>query len=83
MLIVVDGFTWYDFFVTVIGCAVGIVVLAASITGYLFGPLNPWRRWVLALSALFFVAPGVKGLLWGAILFILTIPYKRIKSLLT
>ncbi len=65
MLIVTDGFTWSAFFVTVVGCAVGIVVLGAALTGYLLRPMSWPGRWVLGLAALLLVAPGIKSGLVG------------------
>ena len=35
LLISVQGFTWYDFFVTLVGCMVGLVLLSAAFSRYM------------------------------------------------
>jgi len=68
MLIVTDGFTLNAFIVTTVGCAVGIVLLGAALTGYLLKPMTWIERLVTALAALLLVAPGIKSGLIGALL---------------
>ncbi|MFW2366542.1 MAG: TRAP transporter permease [Desulforhopalus sp.] len=71
MLIVTDGFTWEAFATTVIGCAIGIVLIGAALTGYFFTHMVLIERIVTFLAALLFVAPGVKS---GMVGFIFMIP---------
>ena len=82
MLIVVDDFSWSLFIGTVFGCALGIVLLAAALTGYLLAPLGAVSRLLLGLSALLLVAPylssGLLGLLLAAP--ILVIQIARVRS---
>jgi TRAP transporter 4TM/12TM fusion protein len=68
MLIVTDGFTWSAFLVTVTGCAAGIVLLGAALTGFLLTPMSMPGRLLLGLAALCLVAPGIKSGLTGLIL---------------
>ena len=35
LLISVQGFTWYDFFTTLVGCMVGLVLLSAAFSRYM------------------------------------------------
>jgi TRAP transporter 4TM/12TM fusion protein len=58
MLIVVDGFSLNAFLVTVVTCALGIVLLGAALTGYLRGPLAPWQRLMIGVAAVLLVFPG-------------------------
>ncbi len=60
MLIVTKGFTWPAFIEVTITCALGIVALAAALTGFARTVLAGWERILLAVSALLFMAPG-----WG------------------
>ncbi len=60
MLIVTKGFTWTAFIEVTVTCALGIVALAAALTGFARTTLAGWERWLLAASALLFMAPG-----WG------------------
>ncbi|RTZ96080.1 MAG: TRAP transporter permease [Deltaproteobacteria bacterium] len=69
MLIVTEGFRWSDFFITVIGCATGIVLLGASLTGFFLSVLKGPARWMTGIAALLLVAPGIKSGLVGLLLF--------------
>ncbi len=60
MLIVTKGFTWPAFIEVTLTCALGIVALAAALTGYARAALAGWERALLILAALLFMAPG-----WG------------------
>jgi TRAP transporter 4TM/12TM fusion protein len=60
MLIVTKGFTWPAFIEVTVTCALGIVALAAALTGFARAALAGWERLLLAASALLFMAPG-----WG------------------
>ncbi|PYE81397.1 TRAP transporter permease [Pseudoroseicyclus aestuarii] len=59
LLIVVDGFTWSQFFLSVTGAMAGIWMLSAVFSGWLFAPLKAYERALLAASALLLVAPAV------------------------
>ena len=68
LLLVSDGFTWGAFSITLLGAMVGISMIGCAFAGYLFAPMPLWQRWWTGLVALFFVAPGIKTMLIGAIL---------------
>ena len=70
MLIVTDGFTWQAFATTVIGCAIGIILIGAALTGYFFTHMAAIERGITFIAALLFVAPGLKSGLAGLIMMI-------------
>jgi TRAP transporter 4TM/12TM fusion protein len=65
LLLVAKGFTWADFAVTFIGCVLGIVALAAALSGYLMAEMKRWERALCAIGALCLIAPGLKISLLG------------------
>ncbi|MCW5659508.1 MAG: TRAP transporter permease [Burkholderiaceae bacterium] len=63
LLLVVKGFTFYDFVVTFVGCVAGVTLLAAALSRYMWSELQRWEQAVLLLAALMLVVPGlVSGL---------------------
>lgn len=70
MLIVTDGFTWQAFATTVIGCAIGIILIGAALTGYFITHMTAIERGITFVAAMLFVAPGLKSGLVGLILMI-------------
>ncbi|MFM9942354.1 MAG: TRAP transporter permease [Hyphomicrobiaceae bacterium] len=58
MLIVTKGFTWAEFFETTIGCLVGIVMLAAALTGYGLAPMPKWQRLLLFAASVMVITPS-------------------------
>lgn len=80
LLIVVDGFSWGEFAQTAGACAVGIILLAGSLTGYLLGTLSWVSRWTLGLAALLLVAPGIITDLIGIGLACPVIVYQLMKT---
>ena len=65
LLLVAKGFTWTDFAITFAGCVMGIVVLAAALSGYFMTVMQRWERWLCVLSAICLIAPGLKITLLG------------------
>ncbi|NRF50289.1 TRAP transporter large permease subunit, partial [Pseudomonas stutzeri] len=59
LLISVQGFSWYAFFVTLLGCMIGLVLLSAALSRYLLVTLKPWERWVCVVGALLTIIPGL------------------------
>jgi TRAP transporter 4TM/12TM fusion protein len=68
LLLVLKGFTWEDFVITLSGCMVGLVLLSASFSAYFLTGMRTWERWVFAIAALLFIAPGWKSGLAGLLL---------------
>lgn len=58
MLIVVDDFDFMEYFAVVGSCIAGIVLLGASLTGYLVAPMGMFWRLLLAAAAIMMVAPS-------------------------
>jgi TRAP-type uncharacterized transport system fused permease subunit len=68
LLLVAKGFTWADFWITFIGCILGITLLAAALSKFLLVELKRWEQVLCGLAALLLVAPGlVSGLVGVAV----------------
>ncbi|KGE01745.1 C4-dicarboxylate ABC transporter permease [Achromobacter sp. RTa] len=65
LLISVQGFTWYDFFVTLFGCMVGLVLLSAAFSRYMLVGMKAWERWLCTIGALLTILPGLTSGLIG------------------
>jgi TRAP-type uncharacterized transport system fused permease subunit len=59
LLIMVDGFTWTEFATAFVGCVLGITVLAAALSNYMFTKMRMWERLVCVFAALLMIAPGL------------------------
>ena len=46
LLIVTKNFTWFDFTVTFVGCALGIVALSAALSRFFLVEMRAWERWL-------------------------------------
>jgi len=68
MLIVTKGFTWADFTETVAGCIVGIVMLAAALTGYGLAPMRGWERLLLGFASVLVISPSRAATILGLVL---------------
>jgi TRAP-type uncharacterized transport system fused permease subunit len=65
MLLVLPGFTWGEFIVTVGGCIVGIVMLSSAFAGWMFTNMSQWERWLIGIASLPVIAPGLTPTLVG------------------
>jgi TRAP transporter 4TM/12TM fusion protein len=68
MLIVTKGFTWAAFIEVTLTCALGIVALAAALTGFARAALAGWERWLLGAAGLLLMAPGWMSALAAAVI---------------
>ncbi len=68
LLLVTDGFTWSEFFVTLTGVMAGISFLGIAFTGYFLAPMSQLERWYVGLVSLLFVTPGLTTMSIGAVL---------------
>jgi len=68
LLLVANGFTWYDFGVTFVGCILGIVVLAAALSKFFLVEMKRWEQLLCVVAALLLIAPGLIVTLVGAAL---------------
>ncbi|MGR3572293.1 TRAP transporter permease [Brevirhabdus sp.] len=65
LLLVVDGFTWNQFFLATAGAMLGIWALSAAFAGWLFGPVKGYEKLLLSVAAVFLVAPDLVATLLG------------------
>lgn len=65
MLLVTKGFTWAEFFETTIGCVIGVVMLAASLTGYGLARMPKWERLWLGAASILVISPNRTATLIG------------------
>lgn len=65
MLLVTKGFTWAAFAETVGGCIVGIIMLAAALTGYGWAPMGILSRAVLTLASVLVISPSREATILG------------------
>ncbi len=65
LLLVVEGFTWTEFVLAASGAMLGIWALSAAFADWLFAPLRGYERALLAVSAIFFVAPDLYASMIG------------------
>lgn len=70
LLLVTDGFTWAAFAVTLLGAMIGISMIGSAFAGYIFTRMPQWQRWWTGLVSLFFIAPGLKTMAIGIVLFL-------------
>ncbi len=65
MLIVTKGFTWSEFALTVSGCVVGIVMLAAAVTGFGLTRMRRWEQLLLFAGSVLVISPNTTATLVG------------------
>ena len=68
MLIVTKGFTWAAFIETTAGCLIGIVMLAAALTGYGLALMSRWERLLLFAASILVIAPSREATIVGLLL---------------
>ncbi|CAB3896467.1 TRAP transporter permease [Achromobacter mucicolens] len=68
LLISVQGFTWYEFFVTLFGCMVGLVLLSAALSRFLLVGMKSWERWLCTIGALLTIIPGLTSGIIGLVI---------------
>jgi TRAP transporter 4TM/12TM fusion protein len=59
---------WYVTALAFASAVIGVMALAASLHGYLFGPLSVWQRAVLFVPAILLIAPELISSLIGIVL---------------
>jgi len=68
LLISVQGFTWYEFFVTLFGCMVGLVLLSAALSRLMLVGMKSWERWLCTIGALLTIIPGLASGIIGLVI---------------
>lgn len=66
LLIVAKGFTLADFAITFVGCVLGITLLAAALSKFLWVEMTGTERALCVAGALLMIAPGLMPTLLGA-----------------
>jgi len=84
LLLITDDFNLITLLITLLGAMIGIALIGIAFSGYWFKPLSVLERWIIGIVSLFFVAPGIKTMIFGFIvispIFILQIMNKKIKN---
>ncbi|WP_294608748.1 TRAP transporter permease [uncultured Roseovarius sp.] len=70
LLIVSDGFTLGAFAITLAGAMMGIAGLGVAFSGYFLSHLTRAERWWIAIVSLLFIAPGLKTMALGLVLWL-------------
>jgi TRAP-type uncharacterized transport system fused permease subunit len=70
LLLVAKGFNWPDFWITFIGCILGITALAAALSKFFLTELEGWERTLCIVAALLLIAPGLIPTLIGVALLV-------------
>jgi len=65
LLLVAKGFTAYDFVVTFVGCILGIMLLAATLSKFFLVEMTRAEQALCLLAALLMIAPGLLPTLIG------------------
>ena len=68
MLIVTKDFTWLAFWETTLGCVVGIVMLAAALTGYGLAPIRGFERLALFAASILVIMPNRTATIIGLVI---------------
>jgi len=67
LMVIEEHFSWGEFIHTTGTCIVGIVMLGASLTGYLLRPMSLFFRLWLAVAAIMMVVPSASVNLWAVL----------------
>lgn len=59
LLLVANGFTWSEFFVTFAGCMLGITILGAAFSRWFLVEMTRWEQALCFVAAILMVAPGI------------------------
>ena len=59
LLLVGQGFEWSSLIIDGTSCAIGVVVMSAGLSRYLFGTLSVWQAVVVFASGMLVTVPGV------------------------
>ncbi len=65
LLLVTQGFTWYDFAVAFTGCVLGITLLSATLSKFFLVEMRRWEQLLCFAAALLMVAPSLTATLVG------------------
>ena len=80
LLLINNDFNLIGLLITIIGAMIGIGLLGIAFTGYWIKPLKTYQAWFIGISAILFVAPGLKSMLVGLIIILPVIYDQFIKK---
>ena len=83
LLLINNDFNLIGLLITIIGAMIGIGLLGIAFTGYWIKPLKTYQAWFIGISAILFVAPGLKSMLVGLIIILPVIYDQFYKKKLT
>ena len=66
LLLVTADFTWSNFILAFLGCAIGITCLGAALSGFMLVRTRLWENVLLLVAALLLIAPEIYSTLLGA-----------------
>ncbi len=70
LLIMVNNFSLQEFVLAFVGCILGITVLSAALSKYMFAPMRGWERVLCLVAAILMIAPELVSTLVGAALMV-------------
>jgi len=79
LLIVVPGFSWFDFTTAFAGCIVSITFLGAALSAFLLVRLSPWERLLIAVAAVPAMASGLMPVLASLALSLPVLCYQLVR----
>jgi TRAP transporter 4TM/12TM fusion protein len=68
LLVLGDYFTWPAFLETALTCALGVAMMATAVSSYFIAPMPTAMRLLMALAAIFMVAPGTDTDIYAMVL---------------
>jgi TRAP transporter 4TM/12TM fusion protein len=70
LLLVVQSFSWYEFWVALAGCLLGITALSAALSSYLLARMQAWERILCVIAAVLMIAPEIVSTIMGIVILI-------------
>ena len=68
LLLITGEFQTNQLFVTLIGTLIGIALIGIAFSGYWFRALRKYEQIIIGIGSLFFVAPGIKSMVFGLLI---------------
>jgi len=64
-LLITGEFQTNQLIITLIGTLIGIALIGIAFSGYWFRALRKYEQIIIGIGSLFFVAPGIKSMVFG------------------
>ena len=68
LLLITGEFQTNQLIITLIGTLIGIALIGIAFSGYWFRPLKKYEQIIIGIGSLFFVAPGIKSMVFGLLI---------------